>query len=86
MATFNYSLLPAHNAKVMTLAQASDWASKRIGRKVTPSNIAYLVNYGRIPKVDIGGSPMVRVFDLERYYRALSGVEKTLTNANSAMT
>ena len=73
MSTFNYSLLPSHNAKVMTMAQASDWASKRIGRKVTTSNIAYLVNYGRIPKVDIDGSPMVKVVDLERYYRTLDG-------------
>ncbi len=64
-------MLPSDN-RIMTPSQASKWASDRTGRKVTPSNIAYLVNYGRIPKVD-GDSLMVDVADLERYYRAVDG-------------
>lgn len=71
MRTYNYRMLPSDN-RIMTPSQASKWASDRTGRKVTPSNIAYLVNYGRIPKVD-GDSLMVDVADLERYYRAVDG-------------
>ena len=71
MRTYNYRMLPSDN-RIMTPYQASKWASDRTGRKVTPSNIAYLVNYGRIPKVD-GDSLMVDVADLERYYRAVDG-------------
>ena len=71
MRTYNYRMLPSDN-RIMTPSQASKWASERTGRKVTPSNIAYLVNYGRIPKVD-GDSLMVDVADLERYYRAVDG-------------
>lgn len=59
--------------EVLTTRQASIWASERTGRKVTTSNIAYLVNYGRIPKVDRDGTVMVRVADLERYYQSIDG-------------
>ena len=55
------------------MPQASEWASRKTGRNVTPSNIVYLINYGRIPKVDGSGALMVRVADLERYYRAAAG-------------
>lgn len=71
MRTYNYRMLRSDN-RIMTPSQASKWASERTGRKVTPSNIAYLVNYGRIPKVD-GDSLMVDVADLERYYRSVDG-------------
>ncbi len=57
----------------MTVAQASKWASERTGRKVTTSNITYLVNYGRIQKVDNNGVIMVLVADLERYYQTIDG-------------
>lgn len=32
----------------LTIREASDWASKYLRKNVTNSNIAYLVNYGRI--------------------------------------
>lgn len=60
-------------AEFLTVSQASEWASERTGRKVTTSNIAYLVNYGRIPKVDSDGSVMVSISDLERYYQSIDG-------------
>ena len=69
----NPPLIPDHDAQVLTMPQASEWASRKTGRNVTPSNIVYLINYGRIPKVDGDGALMVRVADLERYYRAIAG-------------
>ncbi|MHA1702088.1 MAG: hypothetical protein ACTSWK_07470 [Promethearchaeota archaeon] len=33
---------------LMTIKQASIWASEYIGKNVTPSNISYLVQYRRI--------------------------------------
>ena len=70
----NYRLLP-YQGEVLTVIEASKWASERTGRKVTTSNITYLVKYGRVPKVDMDGDGvlMVRVADLERYYQSIDG-------------
>ena len=55
--------------EALTLAQVSAWASQRTGRNVTPSNIAYLANYGRITPVSDAGAFKVSVAELERYYQ-----------------
>ena len=59
--------------ELMTMAQASTWASNHTGRNVTPSNISYLVKYGRVPGIGNNGTVMVRVGDLEVYYRSRAG-------------
>ncbi len=53
---------------LMTIKEASVWASKYIDRNVTPSNISYLIQYGRIPKNGDNGNTFVNRFDLEKYY------------------
>ena len=52
----------------MTIKEASIWASKHIGKNVTPSNISYLIQYGRIPKNGDNGNAFVNRYDLEEYY------------------
>ena len=69
---YNYRFFRS-GPQVLTIAQASKWASARTGREVTTSNITYLVNYGRIPKVDNNGVLMVRIDDLEQYYQSIVG-------------
>ena len=59
----------AKDADLLTLAEASRFASKLLGRQVTQSNISYLVQYGRVRKSDVDGGPAVRAGDLEDYYR-----------------
>lgn len=71
MKAVNYEMLPHGDA--MTMAQASVWASNRTGRSVTPSNISYLVKYGRVPGVSRGGALRVSASDLERYYQSREG-------------
>ena len=62
------------NNGLMTTAQASRWASDRVGSRVTPSNITYLVNYGLIPKAnDHGRGVKVWIHDLEDYYSSRDG-------------
>ena len=56
--------------RLMTVTQASAWASREIGRTVTSSNITYLVKYGRIPAIGGNNGLMVRLSDLEKYYRS----------------
>lgn len=53
---------------LMTIKEASIWASKYIGKNVTPSNISYLVQYGRIPKNSDNGNSFINRHDLEEYY------------------
>ena len=36
--------------KFLSIKEASRWASRYIGKDVTPSNITYLINYGRVKK------------------------------------
>lgn len=62
------------DAAVLTVHEASRWASDRFGRDITPANIAYLINYGRIPKLQTdGGASAVSVESLERYYQSWRG-------------
>lgn len=54
----------------MTIKDASVWASKHIGKKVTPSNISYLIQYGRISKNGDNGNAIINKHDLEQYYNS----------------
>ncbi len=56
--------------KLFTIKEASVWASNHIGKTVTPSNIAYLVNYGRVKKRGSNGDIFVAKDDLVDYYKS----------------
>ena len=54
--------------ELFNVKQASLWATDHIGKEVTPSNITYLINYGRIPKRGENGSLLIAKQDLIEYY------------------
>lgn len=54
--------------KLLTIKEASIWATEAMGKSVTPSNIAYLINYGRINKIGENGNVLVAQQDLINYY------------------
>lgn len=54
---------------LMTIKDASIWASKYLEKDVTTSNISYLIQYGRIPKEGDNGNRVVNRSDLEKYYK-----------------
>jgi hypothetical protein len=58
------------NNSLLTVAEASAWATKRVGRDVTPANISYLIQYGRVRKIDNSGTVCVAEPDLEAYYNS----------------
>ena len=62
---------------LMTIKEASIWASRFIGKNVTPSNISYLIQYGRIPKNGDNGNAFVDRYDLEKYYNSHYEKKKT---------
>lgn len=55
---------------LLTIKEASIWATKYLGKDVTASNISYLIQYGRIPKKNANGNVLVNKSDLEEYYNA----------------
>jgi hypothetical protein len=57
---------------LLTIKQASEWATNYLGKSVTTSNIAYLIQYGRIKKTGINGSTQIYLNDLRNYYKAFN--------------
>ena len=39
------------NDELITIKNASEWATSHVGKNVTTSNISYLIQYGRIKKM-----------------------------------
>lgn len=63
--------------ELLSLQQASEWASSLLNKNVTSSNIAYLVQYGKIPKLGSNGSTLVNKTDLQHYYKSYLGRRET---------
>jgi hypothetical protein len=57
----------------LTFKEASEWASEHLQKRVTTSNIAYLVNYGRIHKYGENGETFVSRKELTEYYKSFNG-------------
>lgn len=59
--------------ELLTIKQASIWASGHIGRNVTESNISYLIQYGKVRKINDNGSLYIAKKDLINYYSSYLG-------------
>lgn len=57
-------------SKLLSIKEASDWATKHIGKTVSTSNISYLIQYGRVEKVEEDGATQVKKNDLINYYKS----------------
>ncbi|MGC9070418.1 MAG: hypothetical protein ACP5IO_03805 [Elusimicrobiales bacterium] len=51
--------------KLTDLKEASIWASNYLNRKVTLSNISYLIQYERIKKYGSDGNPLIDIEELK---------------------
>jgi hypothetical protein len=63
--------------ELLTVKQAAEFASQHINKNVTASNISYLLNYGRVPKIDAEGSILVDKNELVEYYSSFFGQRET---------
>ena len=63
--------------ELLTIKQASEFASRHLNKNVTASNIAYLINYGRIEKNERGGTVLIEKQNLIDYYAAYYGKRET---------
>ncbi len=70
---------------LISIPEASKWASDFLEKEIMPTNISYLVQYGKVKKYGENGSTMVNLSDLKKYYESRNGTrevawKKTLGN------
>jgi len=58
---------------LLSIKEASSWATEYTGRKVTESNISYLIQYGRVSKIPHNGNSYLLKSDLVNYYNSYLG-------------
>ncbi len=56
------------SGELLTIKEASIWASNYLNKTVTSSNIAYLIQYGRISKLNENGNTFISKKELTEYY------------------
>ncbi len=66
-----FDLFPEQEKRYISLKEASFWASKYLRRKITVSNISYLLQYGKITRYGTNGNPLIDKDELQRYYDSL---------------
>ena len=60
-------------SRLLSIKDASIFASEYTGKNITVSNISYLVQYGKVRKYGENGSTMVSKEDLLNYYESFNG-------------
>ena len=70
----NHYLTKIYGAsELLTIKEASEWASKYLNKNVTTSNISYLIQYGRIKKIGENGFTQIIKQELIDYYKSYNG-------------
>ncbi|MCX6260671.1 MAG: DNA methyltransferase [Bacteroidia bacterium] len=59
--------------ELLNIKEASEWATEHLGKTVTTSNISYLIQYGRIKKINGNGTTQVSKQELVNYYKSYNG-------------
>ena len=55
--------------ELLSIKEASQWATEHLDKNITPSNISYLIQYGRVKKIGDNGNTQVLKEDLIDYYK-----------------
>ncbi len=61
---------------LLSINEASEWASREFKKEITPSNISYLIQYGRVQKIKKDGKTFILVDELKKYYEESLKKEK----------
>jgi len=59
--------------QLVSIKDASEWASEHLNRKISISNISYLIQYGKVKKYNDNGSTLISLLDLRKYYESFHG-------------
>ncbi len=63
--------------ELLSIKEASKWASEHLKKNVTTSNISYLIQYGKVKKYGNNGTTSVNKYDLINYYKSYNGQRET---------
>ncbi|MBA3047714.1 site-specific DNA-methyltransferase [Patescibacteria group bacterium] len=63
-------------SSLLTIKQASQFASQCLNKNITTSNISYLIQYGRVKKINENGNTQIVKQDLVKYYNAYQSARK----------
>lgn len=62
------ALFKGKSRVLVNLRQAAEWAARYTNHDVTPSNISYLIQYGRVKKYGNHGNTLINREELKSYY------------------
>ena len=57
---------------LVNIQKACRWATEFLHREILPTNISYLVQYGKVKKYGENGSTQVNINDLKKYYQSFN--------------
>ena len=66
---------------LLTIKEASEWATQRLGRRVSTSNISYLIQYGVIERHHQNRTTLISQQDLSYYYKSQEGQKESTWKA-----
>ncbi len=66
-----------HHKHLLTIKEASEWASNHLKRNISESNISYLIQYGKVRKYNGGNATLIDLYDLKKYYQSYHGKKET---------
>ncbi len=66
----------SYSGNLLNIKEASEWASNYLGRNVTTSNISYLVQYGKVKKIETNGTTQISKNELLNYYNSYHGTRQ----------
>src|SRR3989338_4497036 len=58
---------------LVSIPEASKWATDYLEKEISPANISYLVQYGKVKKHGENGYTLVNLNDLQKYYESYNG-------------
>ncbi len=64
----SFDILNEQSGKLVDIKRAALWATDYLQRKVTTSNISYLLQYGKITRYGSNGNPLIDKDELKSYY------------------
>lgn len=67
------NMLATTDTELLTLEEASQWASAHLDKQVTKSNISYLIQYGKVRKHKKHNATAVAKCELSDYYKTYNG-------------
>ncbi|MCK4809870.1 MAG: site-specific DNA-methyltransferase [Candidatus Omnitrophica bacterium] len=68
----------ANGVELLDIKRASEWASRYLNKNVTASNVAYLIQYGRVKKYGSNSNTLVKKQELIEYYKSYNGRRERL--------